>query len=158
MKKHEYTPLNRLATDIGVQPAARKVWFAHPLLKDLTVRFLQYVGDGKVGYRLLVRDTARLALTAYISAERRGGDAMGWYLFTWIETGSYMYQLDCASVSGEQWDPAQQSLSAFAEGKEGLVWTPNGMSQTEAIERFANQFLTPVMAETLLRKYRDRTY
>ena len=83
---------------------------------------------------------------------------MGWYLFTWIETGSYMYQLDCASASGEQWDPAQQSLSAFAEGKEGLVWTPNGTSQTEAIERFANQFLTPVMAETLLRKYRDRTY
>ncbi|MGT2460249.1 hypothetical protein ACU4GI_47055 (plasmid) [Cupriavidus basilensis] len=156
IKKHEYTPLVRLATEIGVQPAARKVWYAHPLLKDLTIRFLQYVGDGQVNGRYLVRETVRLALTAYYAAERRGGDAMGWFLFTWIEVGCDMYRHSCTSAAGETWDPAQQSLSAFAEGKEGLVWAPNGVGQPAAIERFANQFLTPVMAETLLRKYRDR--
>ncbi|MFJ1256072.1 hypothetical protein [Cupriavidus sp. CuC1] len=156
IKKHEYTPLVRLATEIGVQPAARKVWYAHPLLKDLTIRFLQYVGDGKVNDRYLVRETVRLALTAYFAAERRGGDAMGWFLYTWIEEGCDMYQHTCTSAAGETWNPAHQSLSDFADGKDDLIWVPNELGQTMAIERFANQFFTPVMAETLLRKYRDR--
>lgn len=122
------------------------------------IRFLQLVCDGPVSHRYVVRDTVRLALTAYLAVARRSGDAMGWFLFTWIEHGSYVYQVTCTAATGEVWDPSVQSLSAFVEGKEGLVWTPNRLSQTEAMERSVRQFLAPATAAMLLRKYQDRSY